>query len=293
MPSWSLPRSLDDPPERDATRAPPGVLDAHVHVFPARLHAAIRRWFDAHAWTIRYAFDGEQVDAFLAARGVEAYLALHYPHEPGMAEALNAFALAFAREHPRAIPCASVLPGEDGAEQILARALDAGARAVKIHAHVQCVGPDDPRMEPVYRQVEAHDALLVYHCGNEPATEGYRCDVRAICSAAAFDRAMHRHPEMKICVPHFGAGETEQYVALLDRYPRLYLDTAMGLSGYLPFALPEDLLAARWDRILYGSDFPNLPYAWDRDLRAIEAAALTGAQRAAILGGTARKLLGA
>src|SRR5262249_55143275 len=30
------------------------VIDAHVHLHPDRLAEAIRRWFDAHAWDIRY-----------------------------------------------------------------------------------------------------------------------------------------------------------------------------------------------------------------------------------------------
>ncbi|MDB5099085.1 MAG: amidohydrolase family protein, partial [Cyanobacteria bacterium RYN_339] len=45
------------------------------------------------------------------------------------------------------------------------------------------------------------------------------------------------------------------------------------------------------DRILYGSDFPNLPYAWDRELRNLAAMGLGDAALAAILGGNARRVL--
>lgn len=284
--------STDDPPERDHAAAPPGVVDAHVHLFPPRVFAAIRRWFDVHAWEIRYRFDAEQVDAFLGARGVERYLALHYAHNPGMADPLNDFVLRFAQTHPRCVPCATVLPGEPDAEGIVDRALGAGARAVKIHCHVQCIAPDDPRLTPVYRQVVAHDALLVIHCGSEPALAAYDCDIKRICTAQAFGRAMERFPQMKVSVPHLGVGEIEEYEALLDRYPHLYLDTAMMLADYFEVPGCLELVERRWDRILYGTDFPNLPFAWDRDLRAVERAGLSAEQRAAILGGTARRLLG-
>jgi hypothetical protein len=30
------------------------IVDAHVHLHPDRLAEAIRRWFDTHAWDIRY-----------------------------------------------------------------------------------------------------------------------------------------------------------------------------------------------------------------------------------------------
>lgn len=292
VPSLGVPRRVDDPVERDATTAPPGVVDAHVHVFPSRVCEAIRRWFDANAWEIRYRFDAEQVDAFLAARGVERYLGLHYSHAPGMAESLNRFALDFAREHPRCIPCATVLPGEPGAERILDEALSAGARAVKLHCHVQCFSIDEPRLDPIFRAAEAHDALLVVHCGDAPALPGYECDIGALCTADALDRAMRRHPAAKVCVPHLGLGDVASHVALLDRHPNLHLDTAMALSGYFPIDRVTELLHTHWDRLLYGTDFPNLPYAWDRDLRAIERAGLDGAKRAAILGGNARRLLG-
>ena len=146
-------------------------------------------------------------------------------------------------------------------------------------------------MDAVYRQCVAHDVLLVFHCGSEPAYDGYACDPSALCSSAAVMRALDRFPEMKLCIPHFGAGETREYAALLDRYPNLYLDTAMGLAGYFPFGEAGEFVSRHWQRILYGTDFPNLPYAWDRDLRAVQAASLTDEARAAVLGGTARKLL--
>jgi len=288
----SFSSQVDDPLERDQTCAPSGVFDGHVHLFPERTAAAIWRWFDTHAWPIRYQRSPEELDRFLGDRGVERYLALLYAHAPGMAAELNRFILEFAAEHPRCVPTATVLPGEEGADGILDRALSAGARAVKIHCHVQRVTPDAPEMDGIYRQVMAHDVPLLIHCGNEPSLPGYADDIAARCTAAAFDRAMRRFPEMKVIVPHLGMGETAAYEALLDCYENLYLDTAMALSSFFELELPAGLVERRWQRLIYGSDFPNIPYAWDRDLRAIEAADLTAEQRAAVLGGHARQLLG-
>lgn len=31
----------------------------------------------------------------------------------------------------------------------------------------------------------------------------------------------------------------------------------------------------RADRVMYGSDFPNIPYAWDRELKKLQKAGLT------------------
>lgn len=288
----SFSRQFDDPLERDQTRAPGGVFDAHVHIFPEKVSAAIWRWFDDNAWPIRYQRSPDELDRFLGDRGVEGYLALHYAHAPGMADGLNRFMLDFAVAHPRCVPAATVLPGEEGAEGILDRALSAGARAVKIHCHVQRVAPDAPEMDAVYRQVVAHEALLLIHCGNEPDLPGYGMDIASLCTAAGFDRAMRRFPDMKVIVPHLGMGETAAYEALLDRYEHLYLDTAMMLSSFFEDRPADGFLERNWRRVIYGTDFPHIPYAWDRDLRAIEASPLDDEQRAAVLDGHIRRLLG-
>ncbi len=47
------------------------------------------------------------------------------------------------------------------------------------------------------------------------------------------------------------------------------------------------------DRLMYGTDFPNVPFAWDRELRQILALSLPPNALEDVLGGTARRLFGA
>ena len=49
----------------------------------------------------------------------------------------------------------------------------------------------------------------------------------------------------------------------------------MMLSGFFGGDYLELLERSRPDRVMYGSDFPNLPYAWDRELRAVAASDLS------------------
>jgi predicted TIM-barrel fold metal-dependent hydrolase len=49
----------------------------------------------------------------------------------------------------------------------------------------------------------------------------------------------------------------------------------MVLTDYFPMSEPIDLSSYRLDRIMYGSDFPNIPYAWDRELKWLESSDLT------------------
>src|SRR6185369_11232995 len=67
----------------------PAVVDAHVHLFPDNLFAAIWRWFGAHGWPIRYELNSPAVVDFLLSRGVSRIVALAYSHTPGLARILN------------------------------------------------------------------------------------------------------------------------------------------------------------------------------------------------------------
>lgn len=284
------------------------IVDAHVHAFPPRVFAAIWRWFDTYAWRVRYQLEAAQAIAHLLDRGVSRVVLLHYPHVPGMAASLNAFSAALAKEEPRAVACASVLPGEPGARAILDEALGPlGCGVIKIHCHVMCVAPDDRRLDDVYDAAAAHEVPVVIHAGDAPVFPRKDCDVVGMCTPEALDRALARHPRTTVIVPHLGSSRMEEIAALLERHERLHLDTTMAIAGFLPFTLDRrsdevlapsvqsralELVRKHSDRILYGSDFPNLPYEWDRELRVLADLDLTPAARAAILGGNAARLFG-
>ena len=300
-------------PQKDTDTLPAAlrgyeVIDAHAHVFPPRVFEAVWRWFDRYGWEIRYRLQARETVAFLRARGLSHVVGLHYAHVPGMAAGLNRFVCELAREAPGLIACATVLPGEPGARAILDEALGPlGLRGVKIHCHVQRLAPDDPRLDDVYAAAAAHGVPVVIHAGNAPNSPHYGCDVEALCTPDATLRALSRHPRTQVIVPHLGVEHVTEYTALLDTHPNLFLDTTMTLGGFLPTgtfrevarAFPAEL-AARGrelilrfpDRMLYGSDFPNIPYAWDRELAAIAAWSLPEEIARAFLAGNARRLFG-
>jgi predicted TIM-barrel fold metal-dependent hydrolase len=286
------------------------IVDAHVHLFPDRLAEAIRRWFSEHAWEIRYRIGVAEAVRTLREGGVARMVALPYAHKPGMARALNDFTLVISREHPEVVPCCTVFPGEEGAEEILEEALAGPFAGVKIHSHVMRIAPDDERLDPVFRACARHHKPLVIHCGREPASAGYGVDVRALSGAARLRRALERHPDTVCIVPHLGWDEPAEFEAMLDEFEHLYLDTTMAIAGYLPdaprFRAPPvagearssaggpaaEILRRRPDRILYGTDFPNLPYEWSRELDVVRGLRLPPSDEARVLGGTAARLFG-
>jgi predicted TIM-barrel fold metal-dependent hydrolase len=91
-------------------------------------------------------------------------------------------------------------------------------------------------------------------------------------------------------VPHLGADEFEAYQQMLQHYDNLWLDTTMTLADYLPLNYFPDLSRMRPDRIIFGTDFPSLPYAWDRELKRLCQLGLSDDFLALILGENAKAL---
>lgn len=269
------------------------VFDAHVHLFPDRLFEAIWRWFDAHAWPVRYRLHAEQVVEFLVGHGVARFCGLAYSHRPGMSRDLNRFMTETARAHSQIVPLGTVLPGEPDAEEIVREALGPlGLRGLKLHCHVQQIAADDPRIDPIYAASAAHGTPVLIHAGREPSFPGYPIDVKAICAAERVARVLERHPRLVLVIPHLGMDEYDDYARLTHGCDRLHLDTTMAIARYFEQRPSSDVFPGCAARLHYGTDFPNLPFAWDRELKRILAEIPAGPIRDAILWDNAARLFG-
>lgn len=259
--------TLDDIEGNTVPAGFPRVIDSHVHVFPDGIFKAVRRWFDENAWHIRYQLSTSEVFDFLLSHGVGHIIALQYAHAPGIAVHLNSYLAKKCRQYPnRVTGLATVFPGEKNAGTILQEAFDAGLGGLKLHAHVQCFDINADDTERIFEVCQSNNKPVVIHFGKEPKSPVYRCDPYTICGADKLARVLADFPGLNICVPHLGFSETREYKTLIEKYDNLWLDTTMVLSDYFHIQERIGLQEYRIDRIMYGSDFPNIPYAWDREL---------------------------
>jgi predicted TIM-barrel fold metal-dependent hydrolase len=273
--------------DREGACVPDGlplVVDAHVHFFPDGLFELVWKWFQAFGWPIRYRSNSDQLAKFLLDHGISQIVGLHYAHKAGIARGLNLFMADLCRRHDRICGMATVFPGEPDAQTILEEAFTSGLKGVKLHAHVQCFDMVSPAMEVIYQTCVQHGKPLIMHVGREPKSPAYACDPYVLCRADLLEEVIRSYPALSVCVPHLGADEFEAYTRLVERYDNLWLDTTMMLADYFPTIVAPDLRSLRGDRIMYGSDFPNLPYAWDRELKALKRSKLPESLLANILG---------
>jgi predicted TIM-barrel fold metal-dependent hydrolase len=250
----------------------PPIIDAHVHIFPHNIFSSIRKWFDANAWHIRYQMTSSRVLEFLLSHGIKHIIALQYAHKPGIARQLNNYMSEKCREFDgRVTGMATVYPRETDACSILQEAFDAGLGGLKLHAHVQCFDINSDYMNLIYECCLLNNKPVVMHAGREPKSTAYSCDPYQLCSAERLEHVLKDFPELKICVPHMGFDEISAYRNLIEKYDNLWLDTTMAIASYFPIEEKISLGDYRSDRVMYGSDFPNIPYEWDRELKALKA----------------------
>ena len=249
-----------------------GLVDLHVHFLPKPVMDKVWAYFDQGeqhygvAWPVHYRTDEETRLKTLRELSVRWFAPLVYPHKPGMAEWLTSWALEFAERVPEAVPTGTFYP-EPGAASSVDAALRAGARCFKAHLQVGAYDPRDELLTPVWGALADASVPVVVHCGHGPL----RGDFTGL---RIFGEVLAQHPMLTAVLAHAAMPEYGAAFELMARYPRVHLDTTM--VG-VPFAeelspLPPDWtarLADVADRVVFGTDFPNIPYPYATQLQAI------------------------
>ncbi|WP_199740445.1 amidohydrolase family protein [Saccharopolyspora rhizosphaerae] len=250
----------------------PGLIDLHTHFLPQNVLDKVWAYFDnatehyGMRWDINYRHDEPTRVRLLSDFGVRAYAPLVYAHKAGMAEWLNGWVRDFAERTQDAVPTATIYP-EPGVGDYLARALGEGARCVKMHVQVGGFDPRDPLLDHAWGLLAETGVPVVVHCGHGPTPGRYT-------GLDVFEGVLRRHPGLTAVLAHAGMPDYLAALALVERYPQVHLDTTMvGTAFSERFApLPKDWaarVAAHPDRIVLGTDYPNIPYQYADQLAVI------------------------
>ncbi|MEU8757717.1 amidohydrolase family protein [Streptomyces sp. NPDC048659] len=273
----------------------PGLVDVHTHFMPRNVLDKVWAYFDSAgpltgvAWPITYREEEDRRIALLRGFGVLAFTSMLYPHKPGMASWLNDWAADFARRTPDCLHTATLFP-EPGAPGYVRAALEGGARVLKAHVQVGGYDPNDPLLDEVWGIVEDAGTPVVVHCGSGPAPG-------AFTGPGPIGRLLARYPRLRLVVAHMGMPEYADFLGLAERYEGVHLDTTMAFTDFserlAPFP-PGELkrLAGLGDRILLGTDFPNIPYPYVHQLHALERLGLGDDWLRAVCHGNGARLFG-
>ncbi|KUJ65093.1 amidohydrolase [Streptomyces albus subsp. albus] len=243
----------------------PGLIDVHTHFMPERVLRKVWAYFDSvgplvgRPWPITYRLAEEERLAALRGFGVRAFTSMLYPHKPAMAGWLNSWAADFAARTPDCLHTATFFPEPDAAGYVR-QAVERGARVFKAHVQVGGYDPNDPLLEPVWGLLAETGTPIVIHCGSGPAPGAHT-------GPGPIARLLARHPRLRLVIAHLGLPEYDDFLRLAARYPGVHLDTTMAFTDFIeqttPFPRDElPRLAELGDRVLFGSDYPNIPYSY-------------------------------
>jgi len=167
--------------------------------------------------------------------------------------------------YKNAIPFGCVWPEDKNKFDYISKIFDEyNFFGIKVQPLVQNFYPNDERMHDIYKIIVDRGKWYTIHAGTAPYSNKY-------LGYDTFIKLIENFPNMHIIVAHLGTYEYTKFFNLLDKYENLYLDTAM---VYVPNYIfekwnkkpelpkPEELLSYQ-DRILFGSDFPNIPFDYE------------------------------
>lgn len=267
-----LPASDSEVPRFLADLGVPGIVDAHVHFLPDSVMRKVWAYFDAAeshygtAWPIHYRTPETERVATLAALGVRTFAPLVYPHKPGMGRWLTDWVAEFVARTPDAVRTATLYPEPDVVDY-LGAAVAAGARAVKVHVQVGGFDPRDPLLRPAWGLLAEAGVPSIVHCGNGPIAGSYT-------GLDVFEEVLAEHPRLPVVLAHAGLPDFTGALELVRRHQRVWIDTTMVGTGFgsriapLPADWPARLVDVA-DRVVFGTDFPNIPYPYVEQVRAV------------------------
>ncbi|MFD9698337.1 amidohydrolase family protein [Lentzea sp. NPDC059081] len=269
------------------------LVDVHVHFMPQNVLDKVWAFFDRVResgvdWSIRYRTDENARLTALRELGVVAFAPLVYPHKPGMARWLNDWAADFAARVPEAVPTGTFY-AEPGAEAYVRKAVEAGARFFKSHVQVGGYDPRDPVLDGVWGLLAEAGVPVVVHCGDGPMPGEFT-------GLGVFEGVLKRHPALTAVIAHAGMPDYAGALDLVERYPNVHVDTTMVGTPFTERMAPlpsgwRSRIAGMADRVVLGSDFPNIPYPYEAQIDAIRSWGLGAAAEQAVLHDNGARLL--
>ena len=247
---------------------PSRIIDFHVHLFPDRMFDAVWNYFSSgYRWDVIYKMYYRDCIKYLRERGVDKIVYSNYAHREGIAGSLNDWNVRILDDDPGLYCFAAYHPGDAEGRSMAEKVLDhPRVLGFKLHLLVQRFYPNDTRLYPLYDMVMERNKRILFHVGTGPVGNEF-------VGLAEFRKLLKRYPLLAANVAHMGAYEYSGFMELLDDHPGLYLDTAFAffreMQGKGMFDLGNEALEKHRNRIVYGSDFPNLIFPRESEIETL------------------------
>jgi predicted TIM-barrel fold metal-dependent hydrolase len=137
-----------------------------------------------------------------------------------------------------------------------------------VHVQVGDFDLGDPLLDAAWGVLADAGTPVVVHVGSGPVGNAHT-------GPAPLRRLLERFPRLAVVVAHLGAPDYAAFLSIAEDFERVRLDTTMVFTDFFsalgPFPAAElPRLRDLGDKVLLGSDFPNIPYPYGHQLESLE-----------------------
>lgn len=222
----------------------------------------------------------------MAISGIGHAVALHLLWQPWSAEE---FATAIA-EHPSITGFINLVPRDASALADLSKARELGFEGLKLHPRMQRYFPDEKECVQLVKKAGELEMPVVIDCfpDGDWLLSGLRLQQYASLAQQA--------PKTRVVVAHAAGHHCLDLLMIAKRVPNLWIDISYSLLYYqspVVDALFYMMKSLRYERVMFGSDFPDRPLAESTELALalLDKFGVTGEDRDRLLWRNAQQML--
>ena len=227
------------------------LIDIHTHVYPQNIAhkaaASIRDFYELNTREM----DGT-VDTLLqrgAKAGISRFVILPVAVKPEHTRHINDFILEQAGTHQEFIGFGTLHAAMDHIEEEADYILQQGLHGIKMHPDTQEFAIDDPRLFPVYDQIQGKLPVL-FHMGDTRFNYSHPARLR---------RILGEFPRLQVVAAHFGGYRMYETAMEYLRDTSCLMDVSSSMM-FMPEGLPEKYINIYGaERLAFGTDYP----LWD------------------------------
>lgn len=190
----------------------------------------------------------------------------------------NDYAASMVKRFPQAFigSFAGIDPwkGQKAIQELDRAVKQLGMIGVKFQQCVQGFFPDDRRFYPIYEKCVELKVPVLFHVGTTgagaglPGGGGFR--LKWTKPIPHIDDVAADFPELTIICAHPAWPWQEEMIAVLLHKPNVYNDLSGWSPKYFPDTLKREIGGRLQDKMLYGSDYPEIPpQRWLADFEAL------------------------
>ena len=228
------------------------IIDFHIHVYPDAIASKaadnVRAFYNGIG---NEAIDG-RVQTLLEhgdKAGITEFVILPVATKPERTRHINEFIIRQANAQPRFYGFGTVHADMDGLMEEVDFIQQNGLRGIKIHPDYQTFAIDDPRMFPVYEQIQGKQPVI-FHMGDLRYDYSHPARLRNV---------LNQFPNLQVVAAHFGGYQMREIAKEVLTDTNCLFDTSSSLMFMEPGVAESYIRHYGAERFVYGTDYPM----WD------------------------------